>query len=180
MKHAPSFRRNPILGRIIPLASPISQRRLREGRRRLHMRWRVVYRGRTRPARCGIGRRPAIAAALGPKSLPWQSLTHHTVYLGLHWLSAWQSADLYEPLFNRYGVFSFVITSNQDVEEGLGLLVGPISGNSALDRPANVRDQIVIEGTSYRERLLPHRSCGVWPGFSIVHRHSSRSGNPEP
>ena len=106
MKHAPSFRRNPILGRIIPLASPISQRRLREGRRRLHMRWRVVYRGRTRPARCGIGRRPAIAAALGPKSLPWQSLTHHTVYLGLHWLSAWQSADLYEPIFYRHQVSS--------------------------------------------------------------------------
>ena len=70
MKHAPAFRQNPILGRRIPLASPILQRRLREGRRRLHMGWRVVYRGRTRPARCGIGHRPAIAAALGAQVTP--------------------------------------------------------------------------------------------------------------
>jgi len=30
-------------------------------------------------------------------------------------------------------------------------------GNSALDRLANASYQIVIEGTSYRERLSPHR-----------------------
>ena len=144
------------------------------------MRWRVVYRGRTRPARCGIGHRPAIAAALGPKSLPWQSQTHHTVYLGLHWLSAWQSADLYEPIFYRQRASSYVITSNWGVEEGLSIFDYPILVYSALDRLANVRDQIVIEGAGYRERLFPHRSCGVWQGLSIVPRHSSRSGNPEP
>ena len=30
-------------------------------------------------------------------------------------------------------------------------------GNSALDRLANASYQIIIEGTSYRERLSPHR-----------------------
>jgi len=33
----------------------------------------------------------------------------------------------------------------------------PILGNSALDRLANASYQIIIEGTSYRERLSPHR-----------------------
>ena len=31
-------------------------------------------------------------------------------------------------------------------------------GNSALDRLANASYQIVIEGSSYRERLSPHRA----------------------
>ena len=34
----------------------------------------------------------------------------------------------------------------------------PILGNSALDRLANASYQIVTEGTSYRERLSPHRA----------------------
>ena len=33
----------------------------------------------------------------------------------------------------------------------------PILGNSALDRLANASCQIVIKGTSYRERLSPHQ-----------------------
>ena len=36
-----------------------------------------------------------------------------------------------------------------------------IPHNSALDRLANASYQIVIEGTSYRERLSPHRREGV-------------------
>ena len=34
----------------------------------------------------------------------------------------------------------------------------PILGNSALDRLTNASYQIVTEGTSYRERLSPHRA----------------------
>ena len=44
------------------------------------------------------------------------------------------------------------------VEEWLSLFDDPILGNSALDRLANASYQIVIEGTSYRERLSPHRA----------------------
>ena len=33
----------------------------------------------------------------------------------------------------------------------------PILGNSALDSLADASYQITIEGTSYRERLSPHR-----------------------
>ena len=77
--------------------------------------------------------------------------------LGLHGLTAQQSADLYELILNRHRASSFVITSNRAVDEWLSLFDDPILGNSALDRLANASYQIVIEGTSYRERLSPHR-----------------------
>lgn len=76
---------------------------------------------------------------------------------GLQRLSAQQSTDLYELIIARHRQSSFVITSNRAVDEWLGLFDDPILGNSALDRLANASYQIVIEGTSYRERLSPHR-----------------------
>ena len=78
--------------------------------------------------------------------------------LGLHRLTAQQSADLYELILNRHRASSFVITSNRAVDEWLSLFDDPILGNSALDRLANASYQIVIEGTGYRERLSPHRA----------------------
>ena len=78
--------------------------------------------------------------------------------LGLHRLTAQQSADLYELILNRHRSSSFVITSNRAVDEWLSLFDNPILGNSALDRLANASYQIVIEGTRYRERLSPHRT----------------------
>ena len=78
--------------------------------------------------------------------------------LGLHRLTARQSADLHELILNRHRSSSFVITSNRAVDEWLSLFDDPILGNSALDRLANASYQIVIEGTSYRERLSPHRA----------------------
>ena len=65
---------------------------------------------------------------------------------------------LYDLILNRHRSSSFVITSNRAVDEWLSLFDDPILGNSALDRLANASYQIVIEGTSYRERLSPHRA----------------------
>ncbi|MCL0072981.1 IS21-like element helper ATPase IstB [Dehalococcoidia bacterium] len=76
---------------------------------------------------------------------------------GLQRLTAQQSTDLYELIIARHRHSSFIITSNRAVEEWLGLFHDPILANSALDRLANASYQIVIEGTSYRERLSPHR-----------------------
>jgi len=76
---------------------------------------------------------------------------------GLQRLSAQQSTDLYELIIARHRQSSFAITSNRAVDEWLGLFDDPILGNSALDRLANASYQIVIEGTSYREHLSPHR-----------------------
>ena len=78
--------------------------------------------------------------------------------LGLHRLLAQQSADLYELIIGRHRASSFIITSNRAVEEWLSLFEDPILGNSALDRLANASYQIVIEGSSYRERLSPHQA----------------------
>ena len=74
---------------------------------------------------------------------------------GLHRLTAQQSGDLYELIIGRHRRASFVFTSNRAIDEWLGLFDDPILGNSALDRLANASHQVVIEGTSYRERLAP-------------------------
>ena len=79
--------------------------------------------------------------------------------LGLHRFTAQQSADIYELILNRHRASSFVITS----KPGRGGMAQPVRGppywaNSALDRLANASYQIVIEGSSYRERLSPHRA----------------------
>ena len=84
--------------------------------------------------------------------------------LGLHGLTAQQSADLYELILNRHRASSFIITSNRAVDEWLSLFDDPILGNSALDRLANASYQIVIEGASYRERLSPHRALPAAKG----------------
>ena len=60
---------------------------------------------------------------------------------------------LYRIIISCHWVSCFVITSNRAVEEWPSLLDEPILGNSALDRLANASCQIVIEGTSYGERL---------------------------
>ena len=67
---------------------------------------------------------------------------------------------------DRHRASSFVITSNRAVDEWLSLFDDPILCNSALDRLANASYQIVIEGSSYRERLTPHRGLldPAWKG----------------
>ena len=78
--------------------------------------------------------------------------------LGLHGLTAQQSADLYELILNRHRSSSFITTSNRAVDEWLSLFDDLILDNHALDRLANAIYQSVIDGTSYRERLSPHRA----------------------
>ena len=77
-----------------------------------------------------------------------------------------QSADLYELILNRHRVSSFIITSNRAVEEWLSIFDDPILGNGALDRLANASYQIVIEGSSYRERLSPPGLC--WRQGAVI------------
>jgi DNA replication protein DnaC len=76
---------------------------------------------------------------------------------GLQRLTAQQSTDLYELIIARHRKSSFVMTSNRAIDEWLGLFEDAVLGNSALDRLANASYQIVIDGTSYRERQSPHR-----------------------
>ena len=91
--------------------------------------------------------------------------------LGLHRLTPQHSADLYELILNRHRASSFVITSNRAVDEWLGLFDDPILGNSAFDRLANASYQIVIEGTSYRERLSHTAPC--WAPKEVIDRQTA-------
>ena len=59
--------------------------------------------------------------------------------------------------FTRHRVSSFVITNRRAVDEWLSLFDDSILGNSAQDRLADASYQIVVEGSSYWERLSPHR-----------------------
>jgi DNA replication protein DnaC len=86
---------------------------------------------------------------------------------GLQKLTSQQSTDLYELIIARHRQSSFIITSNRAVDEWLGLFDDSILGNSALDRLANASYQIIIEGTSYRERLSPHRRKEVLTATSL-------------
>ena len=76
---------------------------------------------------------------------------------GLHRLSQQQSEDLYALIIERHRHASFVVTSNRDVSEWVGLFADPILANSALDRFANGAHRLVIEGPSYRAKLAPKR-----------------------
>jgi DNA replication protein DnaC len=74
---------------------------------------------------------------------------------GIHRLTQQQSEDLYALIIERHRRSSFIVTSNRDVGEWVGLFADPILANSALDRLANGAHQLVIEGESYRARLAP-------------------------
>lgn len=74
---------------------------------------------------------------------------------GLHRLTQQQSEDFYALIIERHRRSSFIVTSNRDVSEWVGLFADPILANSALDRLANGAHQLVIEGPSYRARLAP-------------------------
>jgi DNA replication protein DnaC len=74
---------------------------------------------------------------------------------GLHRLTQQQSEDFYALIIERHRHSSFIVTSNRDVSEWVGLFADPILANSALDRLANGAHQLVIEGPSYRAKLAP-------------------------
>lgn len=74
---------------------------------------------------------------------------------GLHRLTQQQSEDLYALIIERHRRSSFIVTSNRNVSEWVGLFADPILANSALDRLANGAHQLVIEGPSYRAKLAP-------------------------
>jgi DNA replication protein DnaC len=77
---------------------------------------------------------------------------------GIHRLNQQQSEDLYALIIERYRRSSFIVTSNREVSEWVGLFADPILANSALDRLASGAHQLVIEGPSYRARLAPRSS----------------------
>jgi DNA replication protein DnaC len=63
---------------------------------------------------------------------------------GLHRLTQQESEDFYALIIERHRRSSFIVTSNRDVSEWVGLFADPILANSALDRLAHGAHQLVI------------------------------------
>lgn len=74
---------------------------------------------------------------------------------GLRSFTEEQSHDIYEITIERYGRAATIFTSNRHIDEWMALFNDPIMANSALDRLAHNAHQLVIEGESYRRRLVP-------------------------
>ena len=139
--------------------------------------------GRHRGTGGGLGVFRWDAQIPGRRQLPRRGGGYWSILddLGLHRLTAQQSADLYELILNRHRSSSFVITNNHTVDEWLSFFDGPILGNSALDRLVNASYQIVIEGTSHRERRSPHRALlAVQVIAHNLARWTARFGPGEP
>jgi len=68
-----------------------------------------------------------------------------------------ESRDIYELTIERHRRAATVFTSNRDVGEWIPLFADAALAQSALDRLAHNAHQVVIEGSSYRERLAPGR-----------------------
>ena len=80
--------------------------------------------------------------------------------LGLHRLTAQQSANLYQLIISRHRVSSFVFTSNRAVEEWLSIFDDPILGNSR-ERPGPVGQRQLPD--SHRGLQLPGKAVAA-PG----------------
>ncbi|MDE2967323.1 MAG: hypothetical protein OXS30_07565 [Chloroflexota bacterium] len=82
--------------------------------------------------------------------------------LCLHRLGHRQRIARCEPFIARRYTDSPLVARDRDAEERLGLFDAPILGNSALDRLANVNDQIMIDSETYSQRLSPHKGLLTW------------------
>lgn len=70
-------------------------------------------------------------------------------------LDATETADLYDLVVERHHRASTVVTSNRDPSEWLAVMADPLLAQSAVDRMKSAAWELVIEGTSYREREKP-------------------------
>ena len=78
--------------------------------------------------------------------------------LGLHGLTAQQSADLYELILNGIGRPASSSPATGPWTNGWVSSMTPSWATARWIELANASYQIVIEGASYRERLSPHRA----------------------
>lgn len=77
--------------------------------------------------------------------------------LGLDFLDADGSRDIYEIIVERHRAGSMIVTSNREPQEWLAMMTDPMRAQSAIDRLSNGAYELVIEGESYRKRQKPRR-----------------------
>jgi DNA replication protein DnaC len=75
--------------------------------------------------------------------------------LCLQSLDATETADFYEVVIERHRRVPTVLTSNRDPSEWLAMMADPLLAQSAVDRLKSAAWELVIEGSSYRQREKP-------------------------
>lgn len=77
---------------------------------------------------------------------------------GLCTLTSTQAEDFYEIITERHLKSSIIITSNRPTQDWVPLFPDPVMANSALDRLAHHAHHLLMEGESYRRKLMPKYS----------------------
>jgi DNA replication protein DnaC len=70
-------------------------------------------------------------------------------------LDAIETADIYELVIERHRRAATVLTSDRDPGEWLAMMADPLLAQSAVDRLKSAAWELVIEGSSYRQREKP-------------------------
>jgi DNA replication protein DnaC len=70
-------------------------------------------------------------------------------------LDATETSDLYDLVVERNHRASTVVTSNRDPSEWLSVMADALLAQSAIDRMKSAAWELVIEGSSYRDREKP-------------------------
>lgn len=73
----------------------------------------------------------------------------------LHPLDPVETADIYEVVMERHHRAATVVTSNRAPDEWLVMMAEPLLAQSAVDRLKSAAWELVIEGSSYRQREKP-------------------------
>jgi DNA replication protein DnaC len=73
----------------------------------------------------------------------------------LHPLDAVETSDIYEAVIERHHRAATVVTSNRAPDEWLVMMAEPLLAQSAVDRLKSAAWELVIEGSSYRQREKP-------------------------
>jgi DNA replication protein DnaC len=74
---------------------------------------------------------------------------------GLKTLSPEQSTDLYDLIAAIHINSILIITTNRKIEGWMDLFHDPVMANAALDRIVNKAYRILLDGDSYRKKLIP-------------------------
>ena len=85
-----------------------------------------------------------------------------------------ETADIYDLITERHRRASTLVTSNRDPSEWLAVMADPLLAQSAIDRLKNAAWELVVEGSSYRQRQKPTLGTKPSPPLPAASRRSRR------
>ena len=91
----------------------------------------------------------------------------------LQHLDATETADVYELVIERHHRAATVLTSDRDPSEWLAMMADPLLAQSAVDRLKSAAWELIVEGSSYRQREKP--TLDTPPSASLPTRRRGRA-----